>query len=406
LDFVAQLIITPGDTTMKRILTYSLAVLLCTFTLKSLTLGFDGAVLPIPAGTKVSMELLSPISTSTSKKGDKFSCRILTPAEYVGAIAEGHIQELKRSGKADKDSKINLEFDSVTLPNGRRAELNATVVEVFDVVNTSDQGRADNEGTVRNKSTTVKTSVKRAVAGALIGAIVGGVIAGAPGAAQGAMIGAGIGVSTVLATRGPDLNFKEGTQFTVECNGPTGKKKISNGRATGTLPQLKPRAPDPPSQQWVVYAVAGSYSLSHPENWKALPGSNEVTFAPERGSIPVQGRSNVTHGVLVGVVSWGITDLQVASDRLLSGILQQNTYLRSDSDFQRVTIGARPVFSVGLTGRSPFSNEIEAVRLNVALLSGGRVFYAITVVPQQDLPLYQSAFDDLLKSVQFRDQLE
>jgi len=193
--------------------------------LPSLVYGADGPELPIPPNLKLSVELLSPLSTATNKKGDKFSCKILTPAEYAGAIVEGHIRNLKGSGKANRDSNIDLAFEKVTLSDGRSADFSATVVEVFDVVNAGSGGRADNEGTVRNKSTTVKTSVKRAAAGALIGGLIGAVVAGGQGAAIGAAIGAGVGVTTTLATKGPDLEFKEGTQFTVECNGPTRKKK-------------------------------------------------------------------------------------------------------------------------------------------------------------------------------------
>ena len=143
--------------------------------------GTDDGEPVIPAKTKMSLQLLSPISTATSHKGDKFSCKVLTPAEFAGAIVEGHVRSVKRSGKADKESKIDLGFDRITMADGSTATLSATVIEVFDVANAGDQGRADNEGTVRSKSKTVKTSIKRAAAGALIGALVGGAIAGGQG---------------------------------------------------------------------------------------------------------------------------------------------------------------------------------------------------------------------------------
>jgi outer membrane lipoprotein SlyB len=179
------------------------------------------ADLLIPPDTKMSLQLLSPISTAMSKKGDKFNCKILTPAEFAGAIVEGHVRSVKRSGKADKDSKIDLAFDRVTLTDGRTANFSATVIEVFDVVSTKDQGRADNEGTIRSKSSAVKTSMKRAAVGALIGALVGGAVAGGQGAAVGAAIGASVGVTTTLAMKGPDLEFKAGTEFTVQTDGPS-----------------------------------------------------------------------------------------------------------------------------------------------------------------------------------------
>lgn len=213
----------------------SLSILSCT----KLACATDNLEMLVPADTKLSLQLLSPISTATNKKGDKFSCKVLTPAEYAGAIAEGYIRNLKHSGKANKESKVDLAFERITLPDGRTSDFRATVIEVFDVVTAGDQGRADNEGTVRSKSKTVKTSVKKAAAGALIGGLIGAVVAGGHGAAIGAAIGASVGVTTTLASKGVDLEFKEGTQFTVQCNGPRRKQK-----------QPVPSNPSPGTQLW------------------------------------------------------------------------------------------------------------------------------------------------------------
>src|SRR5690348_10403253 len=94
----------------------SMQILLVVFLLLSsgVVQAMDDAALVIPAKTKMSLQLLSPISTATSQKGDKFSCKVLTPAEYAGVIVEGHVRSVKRSGKADKESKIDLAFDRIT----------------------------------------------------------------------------------------------------------------------------------------------------------------------------------------------------------------------------------------------------------------------------------------------------
>src|SRR5258708_38474119 len=87
----------------------------------------DEPELPVPPNTKLSVQLLSPLSTASNRKGDKFSCKILTPAEYAGAIIEGHIRGLKRSGKANKNSNIELAFEKITLPEGRSVDFSAMV---------------------------------------------------------------------------------------------------------------------------------------------------------------------------------------------------------------------------------------------------------------------------------------
>lgn len=204
----------------------------------------------IPANTRVSVELLSPIRTQTAQQGDKFSCKVLTPAEFAGAVIEGHIRSVKRSGKANKDSKLDLAFDRIVTTEGRIGDFNATVVEVFDVQEVADDGRADNEGTVRSRSTTVKTSIKRAAVGALIGGLVGGAVAGGQGAAVGAAVGAGAGVTTTLVTKGPDLEFNTGTQFTIETNGPVRRREPKPGESIITTFPASPKPPPPsPSLQ-------------------------------------------------------------------------------------------------------------------------------------------------------------
>ena len=169
------------------------------------------------------LELLSPISTKTNKKNDKFECKVLSPVEYAGAIVSGHLRKVKNSGKANGKSELDMAFDTITLTDGQTGNFNAQVQEVNDVANVSNTGVADPEGTVKGKSR-VKISVKRAVKGALLGAAIGAIIAGPKGAIVGAAIGAGAAVTTTLAMDGPELEFKTGTQFTVITNSPSHRK--------------------------------------------------------------------------------------------------------------------------------------------------------------------------------------
>ena len=203
---------------MKRSI-LQIALLTTLLTSSSLRLYAMDEKLPPPPDLKMTLELLSPISTSTAKKGDKFSCKVLAPVQFTELIVEGYIRDVKRSGKVDKESKIDLAFQTITGKDGQSVKFSASVVEVFEVQNAADQGVADNEGTVRSKSSTVKTSVKRAATGALIGAGIGALIAGEKGAIIGATIGASAGVTSTLAQRGPDLEFKKGTQFSVVTSG-------------------------------------------------------------------------------------------------------------------------------------------------------------------------------------------
>ena len=180
----------------------------------------------VPANTIFALELLSPISTKTNQKGDKFDCKVLSPVQYAGDIVSGHISKVKNAGKANGKSSIELSFDTIALSDGRVGSFNAQVQEVNDVKNASAQGVADNEGTVKGKSR-VKIGVKRAVLGALIGGGIGALLGGGQGAAAGAIIGASVGITSTLATEGPNLEFNTGTQFTVTKNGPSRQVQTS-----------------------------------------------------------------------------------------------------------------------------------------------------------------------------------
>lgn len=188
----------------------------------------DGELL-VEKDVTFALELLSPLSTEASHKGDKFECKVLSPAHLAGGIVSGHIRKVKSSGKGKGKSEMDLAFDTITLPDGRMGGFNATVLEVNDVAHAGKEGVADNEGTVKGKSR-VKIGVKRAVAGALIGGVIGGLIGGGKGAAAGVAIGAGVGVTSTLATEGPNLEFKTGTQFTVKTDSPSRRTSKSSNQ--------------------------------------------------------------------------------------------------------------------------------------------------------------------------------
>jgi len=183
----------------------------------------DGEVL-VDKNVTFALQLLSPLSTEVSKKGDRFECKVISPAQLAGSIVSGHIRKVKNAGKGKGKSEMDLAFDTITLPDGRIGGFNATVLEVNDVAHAGKDGVADNEGTVKGKSR-VKIGVKRAVTGALIGAGIGALIGGGQGAVTGAAIGAGVGVTSTLAMEGPNLEFKTGTQFTVKTDAPSHRKQ-------------------------------------------------------------------------------------------------------------------------------------------------------------------------------------
>ncbi|HEV2914091.1 MAG TPA: hypothetical protein VGX92_12485 [Pyrinomonadaceae bacterium] len=398
----------------------------------------------VEQGTTLILELLSPISTATNQKGDSFSCRVSNEGNYAGATIGGYIKSLKRSGKANKKSEMNLAFDSITMPDGRSGGFNAQIVEVYEVAVAGNDGRADTEGTVKAKSR-VRVSVKRAIAGALIGAVIGGIIAGGQGAAAGAAIGASVGVTSALATDGPDLEFKQGTQFKVLTNAPARRNKSSRPAArteaarapvlespqapaveatTDTSHQTaatpvpapgveiveplsiqpsRPPTPKAPSTNLRTYAGGGLFRLSIPANWRESSDKNPVTLAPDGGYIFYQGQLALTHGIRIGVQSSQNQNLQQASELLVNSLIQARAYLHQQSGSQKSLVAGRDALMMIFSGESPVSKGSEVMTLYTTLLRNGDLFYVLTVAPQDQYRDYEGPFQNVIRTIQINE---
>ena len=55
----------------------------------------------------------------------------MSPAEYQGAMIEGHVTRVKRAGKVKGNAELQLAFDKIS-SNGRWTDIQAQVIEVVD----------------------------------------------------------------------------------------------------------------------------------------------------------------------------------------------------------------------------------------------------------------------------------
>lgn len=378
----------------------------------------------VPKDVTFALELLSPLDSNTNKKGDKFDSKVLSPVQYSGAIVSGHIKKAKSSGKANKKSEMDLAFDTITLADGRVGGFNAQIKEVNDVAGAANDGRADVEGTVKGKSR-VKVSVKRAALGALGGAIIGGALGGPKGAAIGAAIGAGIGLTTTLATEGPNLEFKTGTQFTVQLDSPSRRQDSANVEVAAARPasvtgkpvdgqpptlrrvqpaRTQPEKPETPSSRYRTYGGgANIFSLSYPDNWREFSSGGTHILAPDGAAFNIQGQPNYTHCVMIGVIPANGRDLQQASEGLVKTLAQSSSYLRQQSNFMRGQVAGRSGLAVVLSGTWPVTKQVEVVTAYTAMLRNGNLFFLLTVVPQEDVLLYRPVFVTMIGSLRIND---
>src|SRR6267154_2308306 len=171
----------------------------------------------LPRDTIMRVELMNNLTTDASQKGDRFQARVLEPNQFQGAVLEGHIEQVKRPGKAKGSAQLQLAFDEIKMPSGRSSRISAQVIEVIPNGGSQGVGKVDSEGGVQGQSST-KGDVQKVGGAAGIGAVIGLIAGGGAGAAIGATIGAGVGTAGVLTQRGIDIRLDQGQQLRIRTN--------------------------------------------------------------------------------------------------------------------------------------------------------------------------------------------
>jgi hypothetical protein len=156
--------------------------------------------------TDFRVKLLGPLSTQTSRKGDKITAQVLSPEEFSGAILEGKVTEVKGSGKIKGESVLNFTFETLNVGN----EVIPVESQVKSVTNSKGQPNVDEEGRMVRKT----NNLGKAAAATGLGALIGGIAGGGKGAAIGAGVGAAASLVMIqVAVKGNSVAFDAGSEF-------------------------------------------------------------------------------------------------------------------------------------------------------------------------------------------------
>jgi hypothetical protein len=171
--------------------------------------------LAIPRNTILALELLTPLSTDASQRGDHLQARVFEPAQFAGYIVEGRVAEVKRPGKVKGVAELQLAFDQIRSSDNRTATLHAELIEISQVG--SQDPQIDSEGGVKGQDSTKDDATKVGAASG-IGAIIGAIAGGGKGAAIGAIIGGGAGTAGVMTQRGKDIRLERGQHLKIRTS--------------------------------------------------------------------------------------------------------------------------------------------------------------------------------------------
>jgi beta-barrel assembly-enhancing protease len=154
-----------------------------------------------------------------------------------------------------------------------------------------------------------------------------------------------------------------------------------------------------PSNRFVTYRAGTLFQVNVPDNWRQLPGSRSVTFAPQGGYATSDRQSVFTHGVEAGEAPAGARDLQSATEGLLASLAQANPGLQRSSNSEATNVGDRRGTRIELSNRSEVTGQPERINLYTTLLPDGHLFYVVAVAPQGDFTEYQRTFSKIVSSL-------
>lgn len=150
-----------------------------------------------------------------------------------------------------------------------------------------------------------------------------------------------------------------------------------------------------PSTSVRSYSSGSWIRLNVPSNWREFAGTSQVQFAPE-GAYGDQG---ITHGAMIGIYRGSANNIAQDSESFVNGMLQSNSYLQKRSNYSQAYFAGRQGRAITLSGRSPVTGRTEVVTTYTTLLRNGDLFYAATVVPEDESTSYYNAFRNMLNSI-------
>ncbi len=173
----------------------------------------------------------------------------------------------------------------------------------------------------------------------------------------------------------------------------------------GNRPQPGPTANgrlgpvEPPSSRTREYSEGNIFRISVPSNWRELPGSNAVTFAPEGGYAQEQ----FTHGVQVGILRNERHELDVATADFIRSMASSNRGLTQRSQSMPTVVAGRRGLQTLMSNVSEATRTAESVLLFTTRMRDGTLFYVISVAPDADFRTYEPVFQQVVRSIKLND---
>jgi hypothetical protein len=169
----------------------------------------------IPDDTVLRIRLDDTLNSVDSEVGDPFSATVVDDGEYRNARVYGHIEEIDMSGKVEGHTSMMLRFDRLVMPDGRRAQINAEIIELYHAPSGE---KVDVEGAIESGGRGRK-SIEHTAIGAGAGALLGGIFGGGKGAGIGSIVGGAGGLGTTAFHGHQKITLNSGLEMLIRITG-------------------------------------------------------------------------------------------------------------------------------------------------------------------------------------------
>lgn len=155
-----------------------------------------------------------------------------------------------------------------------------------------------------------------------------------------------------------------------------------------------------PSDRFTTFQQNG-FSISYPENWKAVGNQNSVTIAPLAGT----GQDAIAYGVVISTAKASGT-IDDANHALIQTLQQGNPGLRIFDSPRSVQVAGVEGRATMLAGNSPGqqNGQPQAERDWLVTLPGssGNCLYLVFIAPENDFPQLRPTYQKMLDSLQIK----
>lgn len=176
------------------------------------------------------------------------------------------------------------------------------------------------------------------------------------------------------------------------------------GPSDPTNLELKNRPARPAAQFKGFKAEDNSFAIQVPANWDAVPGGGgNYIFAPNGAYGKMPGQSDdsmmVTHGIFVGVLNVRQGDLQSATQAFIQRQLETNADFQPVGQMKQTQLAGQQALAAAVAGPSAINGVAEIDITYTTATADGRMFYIVTISPEDEAEIYKAAFQQILNSL-------